>query len=98
MLNDDIKKIQLAISTNTKLSEQERHKLLKLSENLHQELRDLEKTHQEGAQHIAMHTEQILQDATPEALSGLEEMIRKFEVTHPNLTRIVQTLCAQFGV
>ena len=98
MLDDKIKQIQLEIKDDQTLSLDEREKLLKLSEELHQELLHLEKTHQKDAFTIAADTHKAVYDTSPEAILSLKDKVREFEVTHPNLTRIVQALCAQFGV
>ena len=98
MLDDKIKQIQSEIKTDTTLNEAERAKLLTLSQELHEELTHLEKTHQHDAQHIAEQAHKTVQGASIETATGLKEVVQKFEISHPNLTRIIQALCAQFGV
>jgi vacuolar-type H+-ATPase subunit H len=98
MLEDKIKQIQQAIETDNTLSKEEREKLLNLSEELHKELEHLEKTHSKDAHKIAEHAHKTVEKGTEESTHGLTESAQEFEVSHPNLTRIIQTLCAQFGV
>lgn len=107
MLTDNIKKIQSLVKNSDHLSEQDREKLLKLSNELHDELQSLEKTEQTHARKIAEHTLQIADAALKkdseaenhrESVDDLKDSVREFEVSHPNLSRIVASICAQFGV
>lgn len=84
------------------LSEQERKKLLELFENLQPELELLAKEQKDAALHIATHTEELSRAATreggadPEQLrtsaGNLREAIGEFEVTHPQLVKIVNSI------
>ena len=98
MLDDKFDKIKAAIETDNSLTNEKRQKLLALSEELHHELDELEKTHERQSHKIAEHTHKVIKDSSAESTGGLKDTIREFEASHPNLTRIVQTLCAQFGV
>jgi len=98
MLEDKIKQIQHTIETDKTLSDAERKKLLKLSDELKKELQNLEKTHKDNAHKIADQTKDTVDKNSDEAVHNLKEMAQEFEVSHPNLTRIIQSLCAQFGV
>lgn len=98
MLDDKFTQIKSAINNDDSIDEAKREKLLVLSAELEKELNELEKTHQQQSHVIADHTHQTIAQSSPETVSGLKETVREFEVSHPNLTRIVQTLCAQFGV
>jgi peptidoglycan hydrolase CwlO-like protein len=98
MLDDKIKKIKSAIETDDTLSKEKREELLRLSDELGKELTSLEKTHEKKSHKIAEQAQKTVDESSPEHLSNLKEVIEEFEVSHPNLTRIIQTLCAQFGV
>ncbi len=98
MLDDKIQQIKKAIQSDDTLTKAERDKLVQLSDELHEELRVLEKTNKRKSHKIAEDTQKTVDTSSPESVSSLKEAIEEFEVSHPNLTRIVQTLCAQFGV
>lgn len=98
MLDDKIKQIKSAIETDNSLSQEERDKLLKLSDELYGELTKLEKTDKQTSHKIAEDTHKAVGEASSVHASSLKELVEEFEVSHPNLTRIIQTLCAQFGV
>ena len=98
MLDDKFTQIKSAIKTDDSIDDAKREKLLALSDELHEELNELEKTHQQQSHKIADHAHQAVAQSSAETAGGLKETVCEFEVSHPNLTRIVQTLCAQFGV
>ena len=98
MLDDKFKKIKSVIDSDKALSDEKRQSLLQLSDELHTELNQLEKTHKKKAHKIAEDAHKVVHESSSESTTGLQDAIQEFEVSHPNLTRIIQTLCAQFGV
>ena len=100
-------KIQALVKNSDHLSDADREKLVKLSDELHEELKTLEKTEETHARKIAEHAlhmaDAVLKkDHDPAAneasATDLKDSVREFEVSHPNLSRIVQSICTQFGV
>ena len=98
MLDDKFKQIKSKIESDDTLSVEKREKLLKISDELHAELDKLEKTDKQKAHKIAEHAQKTVAKDPSQSETGLKDAIQEFEVSHPNLTRIVQALCAQFGV
>lgn len=98
MLDDRIKQIKSAIEMDSSLSKTEREKLLHLSDELYAELAKLEKTDKQKSDKIAEDAHKAVGEASSKHALSLRETVEEFEVSHPNLTRIIQTLCAQFGV
>lgn len=98
MLDDKFSQIKSAIEHDDSIDDAKRQKLLALSDELHDELNELEKTHQQQSHNIAEHAHKTVAESSQKTANGLKDTVREFEASHPNLTRIVQTLCAQFGV
>lgn len=98
MLEDKIKQIKHIIETDNTLNREERERLLALSQELQNELQTLEKTHEKRAHTIAEETHKTVESGSKESVHGLQDAVQEFEVSHPNLVRVIQALCAQFGV
>lgn len=109
MIEDIMQKIKAIIHDHEKLTAEKREALLKLIATLHEELKSLAKSNPEKAKKIADFAnkvaEQAMQDDTernPElhemSMNDLKNAVREFEASHPNLTRVVQSICATFGV
>jgi len=107
MLQDTLNKIENMIEQSDKLTPEKKHELEKLAAQLRNELADLEKTNQEHAHSIAgfakLTTHEALRQQRDEKLlqhayGGLQESVREFEASHPDLTRVLQQICAAFGV
>lgn len=97
MLEDTIQQLKKAIADSDHLDQAKREQLLQLSEDLHSELEQLD---QEHADQIAEKTHATVEspDAAVVHAETLKESVQQFEVEHPNLTRIITSICAQFGV
>lgn len=98
MLESKIKALKTAIETQSSLSAEQKSDLLALSEQLENELKTLPAEHQEKVQQIVSDAHAAVEAPGEPRREGLEDSIREFEVSHPNLARIVQSICAQFGV
>ena len=107
MLHDTLNRLEKIIKNSDKLSVAKKQELEKLAVELRKELAKLEKTDREHAHSIAGFTKLTAHEALRQqrdekllqhAYGGLQESIRKFEATHPNLTRVLQQICASFGV
>ena len=96
MLDAKIQALKDAIKNNENLSDAQRKTLLDLACALDVELHTLESSQ---AHEIADHAHQAVQQpSSSHHHHRLQEAVRAFEVSHPNLTRVVQAVCAQFGV
>ncbi len=93
MLEDTIAQLKKAIADSAHLDQAKREELLRLSENLHEELEQLDQ--QQAADIAKQAHDTVTQEASADTL---KESVQKFEVEHPNLTRIISSICAQFGV
>ncbi len=105
MLKNTLDKIEKAIAESGHLSKTHKQELEKLAAELRAELTELEKTKKSQAHHIAEQAEKIAashaeQDDTQstEALANLKNAVREFEASHPNLTRIINSICVAFEV
>ncbi len=107
MLQETIKKLEHLIETSNNMVPERREELIKLVSELKQELAELEKHEKEHAQSIAhfakLTAHESLRDEKDEELiqisaKGLRTSVRKFEASHPNLTRVIQSICVAFGV
>lgn len=107
MLNHTIEKIKRILVHADHLNAAEKKELMEQLTVLQTELTELAKTEKEHADSIAnfahaltheslrAHKNQELVDLSGQ---GLKISVRKFEVTHPRLTEIVQRICTMFGV
>ncbi|NLD93224.1 MAG: DUF4404 family protein [Fibrobacter sp.] len=101
MLTDTIKRIEHEISYNKSISSQKRNELMKLLGELKIEINELSKSDSDKAKNIAKITETSVQVATSEtpdqelldnSLNGMKLSVRTFEVTHPKLVGLINTI------
>jgi hypothetical protein len=101
MLSDTIKRIEHEIAHNKSISDQKRSELMKLLVDLKVEINELSKSHSDEAMSIAKITEASVQVATSEtpdqelldnSLYGMKLSVRTFEVTHPKLVGLINTI------
>lgn len=93
MLEHTIAQLKKAITDSEHLDQDKRDELLHLSEQLHDELEQIDRQQAEYIAKSAYDT--VIQDVP---VNGFKESVQKFELSHPNLTRIITSICAQFGV
>ena len=102
MINDAISKIESKILENEVLKEDKKKELIELVEALKKEIVSLSDNDKENAASIANFTsasahEAIKSDKNEKllaiSLDGLATSVRKFEVTHPELTKAVNAVC-----
>ena len=107
MLQDTINKLEKIIAESKHLTPERQQELEALVKELHTELAELEKTQKEQANSIAEHAERLAQESLHEeqdeerlavSVGGLKAAIREFEASHPNLTRIINSICVAFEV
>jgi hypothetical protein len=107
MLQETIDKLEHKIRYTKTLTKEKREELTGLVRELRTELTELEKSEKEQAESIAdfahAAARESLRAKQDEQLlhlsaQGLKSSIRKFEVSHPNLTRVIQSICLAFGV
>lgn len=107
MLQDDLNKLEKLIKESKSLSAERRAELQQLARQLRSELELLEKTQRDQAQSISSYAKlaahETLRNERDDqlhvhALEGLKTSIRRFEATHPALTRVIQQICVAFGV
>ena len=101
MLNDTLKRIEKEIRENSAINAAQREELLCLVDKLKKEVSAIGETHGEDARSIARFTEASLQEAlrvsrNPElikhALEGMSLSARRFEVSHPTLTGVINNI------
>lgn len=96
MLENQIQALKEAIAQNYNLSTEQKNKLAQLSNELEIELQKVETTE---AKQIADHAHDIAKEPTnAKHHASLQDAVREFEVSHPNLMKVIQEICAQFGV
>ena len=95
MLEVQMVKLKNKIETQSQLSSEQKRELMSLVNELSIELDKVE-SHQ--AHVIAEKAQGAVESPSPDSAEHFQDSIREFEITHPNLTRIVQSICAQFGV
>ncbi|HEX7599685.1 MAG TPA: DUF4404 family protein [Polyangia bacterium] len=101
MISQRLAKIESTLRNTASIPEATRTELLNLVAGLTAEMLPLEDTHATPAHEIAGNTEaavnaSIRRDEQPaeaaQAVQGLADSVRKFEVTHPRLVEIVDQL------
>ena len=102
MIEDTVKRLEQAILRAGETDPRHRDELIRLLEQLKGELRTLPAAHEERARSIAQFAEAATHEAarTEKATrllelsqNGLKESAVGFEVSHPDLTRIVNEIC-----
>ena len=107
MLKDTLKRMRAIIDQKGDLSADKKKELHDLSEQLHRELGQVEKVSKEKAESIAGFAQVVTHESLREnkseelhhhSVQGLKVSAREFEVTHPGLMRVIQSICNAFGV
>jgi hypothetical protein len=102
MTDETLGNIEARIRSAETLSEERRRELLELLGQLRREVGALPPSHQEQARSIAGFTQVSTHEATRarqnpkllrHAIDGLRASVAEFEESHPNLVRIVNSIC-----
>ncbi|OGV55909.1 MAG: hypothetical protein A2X49_07955 [Lentisphaerae bacterium GWF2_52_8] len=106
MAQDTIRAIEDNIKEAENLPEAKKAELLKLLSTLEDEIAELSKSDAEHARSIAGFVELSAREATrrkpkPEllklAIEGMEESVDGFEVSHPRLAHITNSICVMLS-
>jgi len=101
MLQDTLKRIEANLAGNETIPEERKNELIGLVDKLKDEIKHLETTHSEDADSIASYTESSVREATrtdrddvllQHTLDGLSLSVRRFEVSHPTMMNIINTI------
>ena len=101
MVKETITRIEDRIKTNASLSPEKKQELLALVGDLDKEIAALAETHTDDARSVAGLTEAVVHEATRKevnqdllknSLDGLSLSVRAFEVSHPQLTGVINTI------
>jgi predicted AlkP superfamily phosphohydrolase/phosphomutase len=101
MVKETLKRIETNLAENATLPEEQRTELISLVDKLKIEIQQLETTNSEDAGSIVSYTESTLREATrtepddvllQHTLDGLSLSVRRFEVSHPTLMGIINTI------
>jgi predicted HD phosphohydrolase len=102
MIEETVAKIEEAIQRAGEADPRHREELIRLLEQLKAEVRALPATHHEQARSIAKSAEAATHEAARKERSikelelsrkSLRESVADFEVSHPNLTAVVNDIC-----
>jgi hypothetical protein len=103
MISETIKKIIETIKQTQTLEKAKKNELLQLLSSLEKEVNVLARTHAAGAQSITGFTQVTAHEATrPDrdrrlldiSLEGLSVSAKQFEVSHPQLVKVVNDVCS----
>lgn len=101
MVKETIARIEEQIRTNESITPEKRQELLALVGNLDKEISGLALTHRDEAHSVAGFTATSVHEATREnrdpellkhSIDGLSMSVRAFEVSHPRLTGLINTI------
>ena len=101
MVDETIARIEERIRTNDALPAEKKQELLSLVNALKTEVQSLAQTHGDEVKSIAAFTETSVYEATrgqPDAellrhsLDGMKLSVRRFEVSHPSLVGLINTI------
>jgi hypothetical protein len=101
MVRETIARIEQQLKANDSLDAEKKQGLLSLVGELKQEVAALEETHDEDARSIASYAETSVHEATraerntellTHSLDGMTLSVRRFEVSHPRLTGLVNAI------
>lgn len=101
MLEDTLAKIEKSIISSKTIESTQQNELLGLVSTLRAEVTSLSQTHEDHAQSIAGFAQVTAHEATREnrdsrllqlSLDGLASSVEKFEVSHPRLVNIVNSI------
>jgi len=102
MIEDTIAKIEARMRKAGSMDAAKKEELLKLLSSLKEQVAELEETRGEHAESIRAFTELSAHEATREeknplllqhALDGLASSVDGFEVEHPKLVEVVNSIC-----
>ncbi len=101
MVNETIERMEARIKENQGLSAETKQELLELVSTLKGEVSNLAQTHDDEARSIAGFVETSVHEATRNevdaellnhSLRGLSLSVRRFEVSHPRLVNVINTI------
>lgn len=101
MVDKTITRIEERIRENVSLNAEKKQELLSLIGDLRNEMTGLEKTHHNDARSIAGYAESSVHEATRDdinpdllkhSLDGMSLSARRFEISHPQLTGLINTI------
>jgi hypothetical protein len=101
MITQTIQRILSEIETTKSISSEKREELLKLINTLKSEVDTLDKSHSADLKSMATYTESTLHEATKDeideellkhSLEGMAISVRKFEVSHPKMVGLINTI------
>jgi hypothetical protein len=101
MLDETISRIEGSITSNETLNHEKKQELLSLVQDLRREVAGLAETHRDDARSIAGFAETSVREATREeknpellrhSLDGMSLSVRRFEVSHPRLVGLINTI------
>ena len=101
MIEKTIARIEEQIRGNEALSAEKKRELISLLVDLKSEVNGLEETHRDDARSIAGYAETSVREATrvevdqellKHSLDGLSLSVRRFEVSHPQLTGLINNI------
>ena len=101
MLKETITRIEGRISANDSISPEKKKELLSLVGELDKEVTALAATHEDDAHSVAGFAATSVHEATREnrnpellkqSLDGMSMSVRSFEVSHPRLTGLINTI------
>ncbi|MDX1921123.1 MAG: DUF4404 family protein [Candidatus Caenarcaniphilales bacterium] len=102
MIEETIKKIEQSLRESESFTPEKRKELLGLLEALKKEVAELPVSHQDQAQRIMRFTELSAYEITHKnqnsklqklSLEGLNESVKEFEASHPQLVASVNAFC-----
>lgn len=101
MIKDTLGKIKKQITSSGELNDAKKEKLLKLIDGLSDEIGEISKTDESGAQSITNFASATTHEVTRDkknkqlldvSLNGLKTSVSEFESSHPELTKIVSAI------
>ena len=102
MIWKTVSEIEARLRGDKSLDDEKRRELLNLLSTLKEEVSELSKTHAEDARSISGFTEVSIHEAMREeknpellklSLQGLSTSVEGFENSHPDLVKIVNSIC-----
>ena len=106
MIEETIARIESRLTASGTLNAERRSELLGLLGELREQMADLPATHPEHAESITGFMDVSTREATREsrdpqlanlAIEGLSSSARDFETSHPQLTDVVNRICAMLS-
>ncbi|HIG29509.1 MAG TPA: DUF4404 family protein [Verrucomicrobiales bacterium] len=106
MIRTTIEKIESRIQNSGGINTEQKQDLLGLMGSLKSEILELSKTNAEQAHSVAGFTDVTTHEATREqvnhtllktSLDGLSYSVKEFEISHPQLVEVVNTICVRLS-